>query len=246
MALSWDLLRGDTSGWRDRSFYLNVVRRSGEPALDVGCGTGRLLLDYMSQGMDLDGVDASPEMLDLCREKATRQGLEPRLYLQPMEALDLPRQYRTIFVPSSSFQLVIDPADAAEALMRFLHHLESGGTFVMSIMDLSKDEYSGGWRLHSEAVRPEDGALVRPWSRATYDVETQLEHTEDRYELIKDREVVQTEHHSRSPATRSYTLEQILKLMEDAGFADVHAVSFATEQPATSDESVFYVFGTRA
>jgi SAM-dependent methyltransferase len=68
MALSWDLLRGDTSNWSDRAFFQDVIRRRGEPALDVGCGTGRLLLDYLGQGVDVDGVDVSPEMLDLCRE----------------------------------------------------------------------------------------------------------------------------------------------------------------------------------
>ena len=40
LASSWDLLRGDTSGWPDRAFYRNVIGWSGAPVLDVGCGTG--------------------------------------------------------------------------------------------------------------------------------------------------------------------------------------------------------------
>ena len=43
IASNWDLLRGDTSEWDDRFFFLDVVRESGPPVLDVGCGTGRLL-----------------------------------------------------------------------------------------------------------------------------------------------------------------------------------------------------------
>jgi len=56
------------------------VATTGQPALDVGCGTGRLLLDFLASGMDIDGVDNSPEILALCCETAQQRGLEPRLY----------------------------------------------------------------------------------------------------------------------------------------------------------------------
>src|SRR5436190_23495097 len=113
IAQAWDLLRGDTSEWEDRPFYRDIIRVNGQPVLDIGCGTGRLLLDYLVEGIDIDGVDVSPEMLELCRQKAHKRGLHPTLYQQPMEALDLSRSYRTIMVPSSSFQLLTDPHDAA-------------------------------------------------------------------------------------------------------------------------------------
>src|SRR5437762_1096266 len=107
IADNWDLLRGDTSNWEDRFFYKDLINKSGQPALDIGCGTGRLLLDFLGDGIDIDGVDNSPEMLALCKEKAQKLGLQPTVYLQTMETLDLPRKYRTIIVPSSSFQLII-------------------------------------------------------------------------------------------------------------------------------------------
>lgn len=102
MAQAWDVLRGDTSRWADRFFYLDVIKIYGQPVLDVGCGTGRLLLDYRAQGIDVDGVDNSPEMLAICRRKASAQDLAVTTYEQYMETLDLPRRYRTIVIPSSS------------------------------------------------------------------------------------------------------------------------------------------------
>src|SRR5687767_1710843 len=116
MAELWDLFRGDTSTWADRKLYRELVSETGEPVLDVGCGTGRILLDFLQDGVDIDGVDNSPEMLSLCRQKAEALGLQPKLYLQWMEALDLPRRYRTILVPSSSFQLVVEPQKARQAI----------------------------------------------------------------------------------------------------------------------------------
>src|SRR6266516_5276065 len=85
LSSAWDLLRGDTSVWSDRPFYRNIILQSGQPALDIGCGTGRLLLDYLAEGIDIDGVDNSPEMLAICREKAQRPGLHPRAFEQAME-----------------------------------------------------------------------------------------------------------------------------------------------------------------
>ena len=201
MAQFWDLLRGDTSNWADRFFFLDVVRNAGQPVLDVGCGTGRLLLDFMSQGIDIDGVDNSPDMLALCRQKAQKLDIQPKLYQQTMETLDLPRHYRTIIVPSSSFQLLIDPNDATEAMRRFFHHLEPGGILVMSFMTLSTDG-EGPFEWQKEVVRPDDGAIVRRWSRSRFDLVNNLEHTEDRYDVIANGEVVASEALSRSPATR--------------------------------------------
>src|SRR5689334_2637742 len=104
-AAYWDLLRGDTSAWPDRAFYHAAILRSGAPVLDVGCGTGRLLLDFLATGIEIHGVDNSPEMLEVCRRKARERHLRPVLFQQRMEALNLPYRYQTIIVPSSSFQL---------------------------------------------------------------------------------------------------------------------------------------------
>ena len=75
MALAWDPLRGDTSGWEDRAFYLDLIRERGEPVLDVGCGTGRLLLDFLALGIDIDGLEISDEMLAICRSNRSSSGV---------------------------------------------------------------------------------------------------------------------------------------------------------------------------
>src|SRR5947209_1517653 len=195
LASAWDLLRGDTSDWDDRPFYRDIIRASGQPALDIGCGTGRLLLDYLADGIDIDGVDVSPEMLEICRQKAQKHGLHPMLYQQHMQVLNLPRSYRSIIVPSSSFQLLTDPHDAAEAMRRFWRHLEPRGILVMPFMipwvgPATESMVTVDWEVVAEQIRPEDGLLIRRCARATYDVAHQLEHTKDRYEVIREGEII--------------------------------------------------------
>ena len=259
VAEAWDLLRGDTSAWPDRPFYRGLIASQNEhcsgPALDVGCGTGRLLLDYLAAGLDIDGVDNSPEMLALCRSKAAASGLEvsARLFEQEMHALALPRRYATVMVPSSSFQLLTREADAAEALQRFYGQLRPGGLLVMSIMSKLwpgkqapvQMEWTK-WFRAGEQIRPQDGRTICRWIRTCYDYDLQLEHEENRYEVVANGTVMHSELHCRSPAVRWYSQAQIMATYERAGFVDVRTTSGFTMAPAAAEDTTFCVLGQRA
>ncbi len=247
VAATWDLLRGDTSHWPDRAFYRDIIRRRGQPALDVGCGTGRLLLDYLAEGIDIDGVDISQEMIEFCLAKAQRLGLQPAVFQQAVESLDLPRRYRTIIIPSSTFQLITDPVLAIRAIGRLYAHLAVGGVLVMPFMIPRKGVTSrqSGWKLVAEQIRPGDGAVVRRWSRADYDMEHQMEHTEDRYEVWLHDSLIASEHHRRSPATRWYAQPQAVNLFQAAGFVEIRVFHAFTEQPASEHDDLFSVMGTK-
>jgi plasmid maintenance system killer protein len=86
-----------TDGGQEATYFRRLIEMSGQPALDLGCGTGRLLLPYLQAGLDVDGCDYSQDMLALCAAQAKLAGLSPQLYAQAMHELDLPRRYRTIF-----------------------------------------------------------------------------------------------------------------------------------------------------
>jgi ubiquinone/menaquinone biosynthesis C-methylase UbiE len=239
----WDLLRGDTSQWSSRPFFLDVIRRSGQPALDVACGTGRLLLDYLGEGIDIDGVDVAPDMIAICRQKAKAQGFDPFLAIQPMEALDMPRHYKTIIVPSSSFLQLTDMGDMRRALARFLRHLEPGGTLSMSLRVLDPEPAEEKFEIEAEAIRPSDGALVRRWWRCWYDIPERLQHTEDRYEIIVDGQIVHSETYIRSPALTWMPPAEALALLEEAGFVNVRGVHDFTDRPVQDDDRSYVVFG---
>jgi ubiquinone/menaquinone biosynthesis C-methylase UbiE len=245
MADTWDIWRDDTARWEDGIFFRDIVRQYGQPALDVGCGTGRIVLDYMSDGLDIDGVDNSPEMLAICREKARKRGLLPNLYEQAMETLDLPRAYRTILVPSSSFQLVTDAEKAREVMRRFFAHLQPGGTLIMPFSFEWKEgqPLQTDWGLVFDKVRPVDGATVRRWARESFSPDQQLWHSEDRYEVLQNNVVIASEEHRRSPAGRWYSQSQAAQLYQDAGFHDIRLLQGFTDAPASPEDSLFCVLG---
>lgn len=240
VAETWDLFRGDTSGWPDRALYLDLIREHGEPVLDVGCGTGRLLLDYLAAGIDVDGVDNAPDMLRLCQAKAEATGVAPTLHCQQMESLELPRRYATILVPSSSFQLLVDPDVARRALARLLAHLRPGGLLAMSFMILAgSEEWSDWWT--TEATRP-DGSVVRRSTRSRF--RNRLEDIEDRYELLVDGSVVREERSQRTPAVRSYSQNDVVRLYTAAGLVDVALLHEFTREPAGKTTRMWTALGT--
>jgi ubiquinone/menaquinone biosynthesis C-methylase UbiE len=246
MAQSWDVLRGDTSTWPDHSFYLDLIQTYGQPVLDVGCGTGRLLLDYLAQGIDIDGVDNSPDMLALCRHKATTLGLAPTLYEQYLETLSLPRQYRTILIPSSTLQLVIGPALVAQSVQRLTAHLLPGGILVSPFMTVWKDGDPLTREWEQTAVRAEDGAMFRRIGRYWYDPASDCTDTEDRYQVIVEDHVVAEEVHRRSPAMRSYTQAQARAVFEQAGFNPIELYRGFTFEPANPSDTGFSVVAHKA
>jgi SAM-dependent methyltransferase len=161
-------------------YFQRYLERAGQPALDVACGTGRLLIPYLRAGLDVDGCDVSADMIALCREKAEREGLSPTLFVQPMHALDAPRRYRTIFV-CGGFGLGSTREQDRQALERFHEHLEPGGTLVFDIE--MPYAYRGHWpywlrdkrrELPRPRTKPEPDERRRASDGADYALSTRL------------------------------------------------------------------------
>ncbi len=121
-AMSWIVSGGRWSEWRRTALaYLPPGR-----VLEVGAGTGHLLLDLLDSGRDAYGLDGSPEMLRIARRRLSSHGYEGRLV--PGDARRLP------FGDSTFDGLVLTfPAPFLDA--RFWSHasrvLRPGGRFVV-------------------------------------------------------------------------------------------------------------------
>ena len=64
------------------------------------------LLDLVERGYEVEGLDASQDMLDGCRVKAAERGLQVTLHLGEMQSFSLARRYRSIFLAGASFSLL--------------------------------------------------------------------------------------------------------------------------------------------
>jgi ubiquinone/menaquinone biosynthesis C-methylase UbiE len=156
----------------DVAFYEQLAHETGGPALELGCGTGRIALALAEKGLDVTGVDISDGMLSVARRKLAGRPASVRdrltLIKQDMSQLNLGRRFGFAFVPFRSFQhpLTIDlQRKSLEAICR---HLEHTGRLALHLfdprLDLLIDANTALPRLsgiHPETGRQYMGEILR-------------------------------------------------------------------------------------
>jgi len=230
------------------AYYRTAIERYGQPALDLACGTGRLLLPLLKAGLDVDGCDLSPDMLELCRREADRHGLAPRLYEQAMHALELPRTYRTIYI-CDSFGLGGQRQHDAEALRRCYHHLDPGGALVFSHelpyegarqwqywLPEQRRQLPEAWREPEERRRAANGDEyeLRARVRDLDPLEQRLT-LEMRSALWRAGEMVKEEINTLQASL--YFRNELLLLLAHARFATVSVFRAYSEATATAEDT---------
>jgi SAM-dependent methyltransferase len=245
--LHWAAI-SDTDPRLDQAFYQRVIEQQHGRALELGCGAGRLLLAYLAQGLEVHGVDRSGEILAVCRDQAAAAGLTPILFAQPMQCLDLPHTYRTIYIPCGSFVCVMGRVAALETLQRCYAHLEPGGMLAFNVFVADYDyahpadraAFPGPWQLKAEKHLP-DGHRLRVFDRPTgLDPVEQIWMEERRYELYAGETLVQEEVHRGQG--HWYFRNELLWMLQLAGFADVVVKGDFTDEDYNASHTWTMVF----
>jgi SAM-dependent methyltransferase len=219
----------DALEYDDESFYRDLIVAGNGPALEIGSGTGRLLIPYARAGLDVEGVEPSPDMTQIGYAKADSAGVNVVVYPQYMQELDLPRRYQTIYVPMSSFQLLDDLDDAGEALKRFHDHLRPGGRLVVSLyIPVEELKLNNEWRLTHRLRRP-DGSMVLISFASRANTAKQLLRSTSKYEVFgSDGVLSRTEMHPFS--LRWYSAEEFAGMLEKAGFSQSKCTGELTDE----------------
>lgn len=123
----------------DVGFYVEEAKSAGGAVLELGCGTGRILLPIARAGWSVVGVDSSREMLERCRAKLATEAaaVQSRVTLQQLDIHD--------FNLAAGFALIIAPFRVVQHLttvddqLRFLaavgRHLAPGGRFAFDVFN---------------------------------------------------------------------------------------------------------------
>ena len=174
----YDLLFRDYAA--DLDFYLAAAREAGGPVLDVGCGTGRILLRALAAGLDVEGLDDSADMLERLRTNAAAKGLAPRVTLGDMRDFRLPRRYACVMIPFNAFAHNLTAEDQLGTLRSCHEHLVPGGRLVFDAFSATTAmlaEPVAEPVLELETPHPETGLAIRLYDGRRLDPATQTQHS---------------------------------------------------------------------
>ena len=91
------------AGLADVDAYVEFAKRYGPALLELGCGTGRILVPLARAGLEVTGVDRSEDMLELCRQKLAYEDEEVRSRARLMRAdtrdLALNKRFDLVLAP---------------------------------------------------------------------------------------------------------------------------------------------------
>jgi SAM-dependent methyltransferase len=156
----------------DASFYLEEAKSTAGPVLELGCGTGRLMIPLVETGLEIHGLDASAAMLEAAKHKRDQLSSETakrmHLHLGDMAQFDLKQKFAFIYIAFRSFQILSTPEIQRQCLACIHKHLTSRGKLIINLFDPRYDMIMPGRQESTQPTRE----FVHPVSGNRVVVET--------------------------------------------------------------------------
>lgn len=236
----------ELSDFEDVAFYRLFAGLEAGPVLDLGCGTGRVLVPLVQDGLEVVGLDASQQMLATCRQKVEAAGLACELVQGDMRRFDLgERRFGTIMVPGFSIQMLSHEGDFWDCLACCRRHLRAGGQLILPTFmpwEMIWDERDEGpLELRREYEDPDSKMSFRAFQGWSLDRMEQRLTLFNRFEK-RDAAGVALGCEERQMLLRWFLPHEMLNTLDQLGFSDVQLYGdFTTNPPEEDSESIVYV-----
>ncbi len=199
----------------DESFFIEIAKRHGSSILELASGTGRVSLMLAEAGHEVVGVELSPEMLEIAREKLQKlpETVQSRVTLHHGDISDfnLDQKFSMIIIPSA-FRFLLTTDDQLACLRCVRDHLHDEGVFILDLYPGDFFDETGEYTTSPVEI---EGAKVTKSYKHSNDIDTYLRRTEVVVEIVHptgDVERIETE--STTALITTQEADSLLKLAD--------------------------------
>lgn len=202
--------------------------------LDLGCGTGSMTELLAKQGYDMIGVDLSDSMLDIAMEKRAQSGHNILYLQQDMREFELYGTVRAVICLCDSLNYLLEEDDLLTTFKLVNNYLDPNGLFIFDFNTVYKYETVIGDSTIAE--NREDCSFI--WENY-YDPEEEINEYDLTIFVQEEENLFRrfTETHFQ----RGYTVEQMLRLVEEAGMKVVEVKDADTGEAVTEQSERVYM-----
>jgi SAM-dependent methyltransferase len=169
---------------RDIPFFLDWARYSRGPVLELGCGTGRILIPIAKAGLQIVGIDQSSLMLSVCQKKLLNETEMVRsnvddLVCRDMRQFSLGRKFNLITIPFYTFNYILTIEDQLSCLSNIYQHLNKGGRLILDLPNpylpyLIEDNYYTEFGEEPEFILDDGRVGTRRYCITSRDLSNQI------------------------------------------------------------------------
>ena len=255
LARYYDLENADFT--EDLDFWLGLAaeREHGDPVLELGCGTGRVLLHLARRGHAVTGLDNAPEMLARLEAKlaAARNmrgdvqhgGVQlnaPTVIRADMKDFSLSGQFKLAIMPYNTFMHLLTLEDQIAALTCIRRHLQPGAALALDMPNPGEAYAAQEQGLTLERTFMDGERTVQQFSSVSVDRAMQLAHITWLYDSVGPDGAVQR---AIVPLMLRYTFPGEMRLLlEKCGFALAHLYGDYQRSPFADGSARMIVVAT--
>lgn len=209
---------------KEYAFFKSVVEAScgkEKKALEIFCGSGRILCPLVKEGFKVDGIEQSIDLVNKLNKRLLEQKLRANIYQMNASDISIKYKYGCMFIAAGSFQLIIDREEAESLLSKMYLNLEKEGVISISLFlpYVGGDYESDKWKIASDFKDKESKHRYVRREKSTLDPVEQTIFGAVRTEIWLGRDLLEME--EKDLRIRWYGKYEFISLLKETGFKDI-------------------------
>lgn len=161
----------------DIPLYLNLAEQYGGPIIDIGCGTGRVMIPLAEEGYEVHGIDYEQAMLDYAQQYMQENDLEMTLHHGDVRTYQLDKKFKLVLVPFNGMMHFHTQEDQLAVLKQLRSWITDDGLLVLDLPNAGEifaTQETDAIIMERTFLEPETGHLVMQQSHSFLDRATQI------------------------------------------------------------------------